>query len=219
MNESYRYSNNNVKNKTDYLTIFTVVGMIALGIISLVGYFLINNYINKRYYGVEEEKITLLKEYNDIDNYSFKLSLYYTNDDNVVIDAIGNYNKKSNLEECNFMYGKDEYNVKTDYNTGVVSIYDGNNVLISSSKTNAKYTLNLENIITKIRNESDDAVDLGDNHYSVKIDTNKFLDDIYADVYVKDGFITKVRYDLSNVLSSSGYKKYIVIFELYDYNS
>ena len=216
MNESYRY-NNNVKNKTDYLTIFTIVGIIVLGIISLVVYLLINNFAYKRYYG-EEEKITTLKGYNDIDNYSFKMSLYYTKNDNVVIDAVGNYNKKNNIEEYNFMYGEDEYNVKTDYNTGIVSVYGGNNVLISSSKTNAKYTLNLENIITKIRNESDDEVDLGVDHYSVKIDTNKFIDDIYADVYVKDGFITKVRYDLSSVLSNDGYKKYIVIFELYDYN-
>ena len=85
-------------------------------------------------------------------------------------------------------------------------------VIISS-----KYTLNLEDIITKIKNDSEDVDNLNDGHYYVR--TGMIMgNSVYADVYTKNGYVTKVEYDLTNHFRTEGYSKYKVSFDLYNYN-
>jgi len=220
MNNNYININNTIN--TDHkensfgllLLVLIVIFILFVSIMLLASE---SSKINKDYSSTNETYDSIV-DYDNILNYEFTMLLDFVEDTNIIIDAVGFYDKSNNMEEFTFIYNSKAYNVKTNYKTKEVFIFNDEGSLIKRTKTNANFTLNIENLIYKIKNNNSDVVDLGDGHYSIKINTNFYPDDIYADVYVKDGFILKVKYDLTNLLKDEGYKKYVVIFELYNYN-
>lgn len=224
MNDVYNYSNNINNNgnptlpKKSNTGIVVVITLILVAVVTFLVFGLVKDY--KKEEPPESDPVIEIKSYDSIKNYSFSMNLDYIKDNNVNIGVIGVANISKNIEEINFVYNLDTYYIYTDYSTGKVFVYDTNNTLLEEKKTTSKYTLNLEDIINKIRSDSDDVVDFNDGHYSVKIDLSvPTSSSVYADVYTENGYITEVKYDLTNILRNDGYSKYNVSFKLYNYNN
>lgn len=212
------YKNNDIKN---FFIILAVVLLIVSFIAILIFYSFSGKNENKKKENDPEEKEEVeqvLVNYSDINNYSFNMTLDFMKDSTVVIEAVGFYDKNTNSEEYSFKYNGATYKIITFYSTGNVLVYDNNGLAIKRYSTEGKYTLNLESIINKINNKDSYVTNIEDNRYYVKIDTNNYLDDIFADVTIENGYIKNIKFDLSNLLSSEGYKNYIVSYDLYDYN-
>jgi len=212
------YKNNDIKN---FFIILAVVLLIVSFIAILIFYSFSGKNENKKKENDPEEKEEVeqsLVNYSDINNYSFNMTLDFMKDSTVVIEAVGFYDKNTNSEEYSFKYNGATYKIVTFYSTGNVLVYDNNGLVIKRYSTEGKYTLNLESIINKINNKDSYVTNIEDNRYYVKIDTNNYLDDIFADVTIENGYIKNIKFDLSNLLSSEGYKNYIVSYDLYDYN-
>ena len=79
-----------------------------------------------------------------------------------------------------------------------------------------------DDIINKINNNSSDVTVLSDNHYSVKIDYESgdmSYSDVYADVYVTDGYVSKLSYDLTSMFASEGFTKFTIDIQITDFNA
>lgn len=212
------YKNNDIKN---FFIILAVVLLIVSFIAILIFYSFSSKIADNKKENDPEEKEEVeqvLVNYSDINNYSFNMTLDFMKDSTVVIEAVGFYDKNTNSEEYSFKYNGATYKIITFYSTGNVLVYDNNGLAIKRYSTEGKYTLNLESIINKINNKDSYITKIENNHYYVKIDTNNYLDDIFADVTIENGYIKNIKFDLSNLLSSEGYKNYIVSYDLYDYN-
>lgn len=221
MNDMYNYNNiNNNGNPTlpkkNNTGIIVAICLILIVAVSLLTFQVVKD-MKKDISDKVKESVIELKSYDSIKNYTFRMNLDYIKGNNVYITADGVANISKNIEEINFIHNSDSYYIYTNYNTGLVSIYNSNNVLIKEKTTDAKYTLNLEDIITKIKNNSEDVDNLNDGHYYVR--TGMIMgNSVYADVYTKNGYVTKVEYDLTNHFRTEGYSKYKVSFDLYNYN-
>lgn len=222
MNDMYNYSNNINNNgnptlpKKNNTGIIVAICLILVAAVTFLVFEVVKE-MKKEIPDKEKEPIIELKSYESIKNYTFTMDLDYLKGNYVYITAEGVANISKNIEEINFIHNSDSYYIYTNYNTGIVSIYNSNNVLIKEKTTDAKYTLNLEDIITKIRDNSVDVDNLSDGHYYVRTGMIRG-NSVYADVYTKNGYVTKVEYDLTNHLSFDGYSKYKVSFKLYNYN-
>jgi len=109
----------------------------------------------------------------------------------------------------------------SDYTLGYVYTSD-DKVKWDKDAATGTESINLEDIIEKINNKSSDVNVLGKDHYSVKIDFENGdvkYGGVYADVQVANGYITKLYYDLTSVVSNEGYDKLTIDFKLSDFNT
>ncbi len=170
----------------------------------------------------EENKLYAFSEYK---NYKFKMDM--------VMVAEGMEIKTSSNGTADVTHGTDYmetvatvmgYSATTytysDYTNGYTYSSE-DKITWESETTTGTESINLEDIINKINNKSDDVTVLSDNHYSVKIDYESgdmSYSNVYADVYVTNGYISKLGYDLTSVVASEGFTKFTVDIQISDFN-
>ena len=173
----------------------------------------------------EEDDSTKLHAFSEYKNYKFKMDM--------VMVADGMEIKTSSNGVADVTHGTDYmetvatvmgYSATTytysDYTNGYTYSSE-DKVNWESEATTGTESINLDDIINKINSNSNDVTVLSDNHYSVKIDYESgdmAYSGVYADVYVTNGYISKLSYDLTSVVASEGFTKFTVDFQLSDFN-
>jgi len=171
------------------------------------------------------ETSNILKEFNQYQNYKFTMdmTLGYM-DENISTSSNGIADVKNKTDYMVTSVSYDNYTEKTysysDYNSGkVYSSTDQKTWTVD--KTEGTESINLDDIINKINTKDNDVTTIGDNHYSVKVDFDSQdmkYEGVYADVYVTNGYITKLSYDLTSIVAGTGYSKFTIDIRLSDFN-
>ena len=174
----------------------------------------------------DEEDTTKLYAFSEYKNYKFKMDM--------VMVADGMEIKTSSTGTADVTHGTDYMETVATvmgYSATTYSYSDYTNGYTYSSEdkitwetdtTTGTESINLVDIINKINSNSSDVTVLSDNHYSVKIDYESgdmSYSDVYADVYVTDGYVSKLSYDLTSVVASEGFTKFTIDIQITDFNA
>lgn len=174
----------------------------------------------------DEEDTTKLYAFSEYKNYKFKMDM--------VMVADGMEIKTSSTGTADVTHGTDYMETVATvmgYSATTYSYSDYTNGYTYSSEdkitwetdtTTGTESINLDDIINKINSNSSDVTVLSDNHYSVKIDYESgdmSYSDVYADVYVTDGYVSKLSYDLTSVVASEGFTKFTIDIQITDFNA
>lgn len=229
----------NVPNKNNKTLIIVIVAVIA--VIGIVAALVVPGMLDKdkddkkndkdvveeKEEDKEEEKdSSKLYAFSEYKNYKFKMDM--------VMVADGMEIKTSSNGTADVTHGTDYMETVatvmgmsvttytySDYTNGYTYSSE-DKVTWESDTTTGTESINLDDIIDKINNKSSDVTDLGNNHYSVKIDYESgdvSYDNVYADVYVTDGYVSSLKYDLTSVVASEGFTKFTIDIQITDFNA
>ncbi len=172
---------------------------------------------------VKDEKV---KEYSEYNNYKVKMNitaeyLGYT----ITADSEGTVDVKNSTDyletktnsagEISYAYTYDDYIAGISYSsTDKINWY--------RSETEGTESVNLDDLIEKINNKSDDVTSLGNGEYEVDMaveDSGMNYGSVPVKVKTTNGFISRLEYDFTPIYSSFGYTKYIITMDLSDFNT
>lgn len=173
----------------------------------------------------EEKKDEKIREYSEYKNYKLKMNITasylgytITAESNGSVDVLNNTDyletKTEAAGDVSYSYTYD------DYTTGV-SYTSTDKVAWYSEETSGTESVNLDDLIEKINNKSDDVTVLGNGKYEVEMkvdETGAIPGSIPVEVQVTDGYITNLVYDLTSIYSSYGYSQYVLTMELSNFN-
>lgn len=175
----------------------------------------------------KEEDNVKLHAFSTYENYTFTMDMV------MEMDVDGSVLKVSSYAE-----GKADVKNRTDYmvtkvttlgETGTQYSYNdlaAGYTYLSEDQVNwtsekitegADETIELEAIINKINNNDPDVTKEADGHYRVKADFEEYQD-VFAEVYVSDGYVTRLYYDLTSIGASEGFSKFTVDMKLSKFN-
>lgn len=175
--------------------------------------------------GEKEKETTLVHSFSDYQNYKFSMDIVMTyNGTTITTSSSGTADVKNATDYMVTVVKYGGYSVTSysysDYNAGF-NYTSTDKKTWEAQPTEGDESIKLDSIIDKINSGSTDVTTLGEGHYSVKVDLETegtVYDNVYADVYVTNGYITKLSYDLTNLVASEGYTAFTIDFKLSDFN-
>ena len=174
----------------------------------------------------DEEDTTKLYAFSEYKNYKFKMDMVMVADGmEIKTSSTGTADVTHSTDYMETVATVMGYSATTysysDYTNGYTYSSE-DKITWESDTTTGTESINLDDIINKINSNSSDVTVLSDNHYSVKIDYESgdmSYSDVYADVYVTDGYVSKLSYDLTSVVASEGFTKFTIDIQITDFNA
>lgn len=225
--------NNNNKKSNNVLLI--IICIVIIGLFVGGGFFVFKTIFNAAEEVVEEtEKDSVIEKeeldtkvhaFSEYQNYKFVMNMsIVASEMEVTTSSNGIADVKNSTDYMETTATASGYSATSysysDYEEGY-SYSSDDKVTWDRDETTGTESINLSEIIDKINNEDNDVTVLGDNHYSVKIDYESgdvSYNGVYADVYVTNGYISKLYYDLTSVVASEGFSKFTIDIQLSDFN-
>ena len=181
---------------------------------------------NKEEEKPEEVKDEKVKEYSEYNNYKIKMNitaeyLGYT----ITADSEGKIDVKNNtdyLETKTSSAGEISYTYTYDDYTAGISYSSTDKVTWYKSVTSGTESVNLDDLIEKINNKSEDVTSLGNGEYEVDMaveDSGIDYGSVPVKVKTTNGYISSLVYDFTSIYSSYGYTKYVITIDLSDFNT
>lgn len=184
--------------------------------------------------GEKEDDVIKDNEFNTkFDNYRMKATSTITMSgmETIAISegVVDEKNQKQYLKTTTTVMGIDVVTeTYSDFNNGIT--YTSVPFTSTWEKSNgASEFVDLANMMVTFE-ENGDVTKVSDNHYKIKMSpsdiegllssndtTGAISRDIYVDAYVNNGYITKLEYDFSGMIS--GIEKYIMVIEFFDFNN
>lgn len=233
VNNGYNSTNNGMPpKKNNTMTIIIVIVailLVAVGVCAIMqaSSDVSDTVVEEKEKHEEEDKqdTTKLHEFSEYENYNFTMDITmgymgYT----LVTTSSGTADVKNSTDyiETTMTY---EGQVSTSYAyDNYINGYtytSSDKVKWEVSETEGTESIKLTEIITKINNKDTDVTELGNGHYSVKVDfesDGEVYNGVYADVYTSNGYITRLSYDLTSMFASQGYSEFTIAFKLSDFN-
>ena len=174
----------------------------------------------------DEEDTTKLYAFSEYKNYKFKMDMVMVADGmEIKTSSNGTADVTHSTDYMETVATVMGYSATTysysDYAKGYTYSSE-DKITWETDTTTGTESINLDDIISKINSNSSDVTVLSDNHYSVKIDYESgdmSYSDVYADVYVTDGYVSKLSYDLTSVVASEGFTKFTIDIQITDFNT
>ncbi|MBE6150319.1 MAG: hypothetical protein E7162_00675 [Firmicutes bacterium] len=174
----------------------------------------------------DEEDTTKLYAFSEYKNYKFKMDMVMVADGmEIKTSSTGTADVTHSTDYMETVATVMGYSATTysysDYTNGYTYSSE-DKITWETDTTTGTESINLDDIINKINSNSSDVTVLSDNHYSVKIDYESgdmSYSDVYADVYVTDGYVSKLSYDLTSVVASEGFTKFTIDIQITDFNA
>ncbi len=173
----------------------------------------------------KEESNSSVVEFSKYENYNFEMTMKLgVSGSTVTTYSVGTADVKNRTDKMkttatNGVNSVVSYSY-TDYKTNT-SYTSEDNINWKEEKITGTDTINLKPIIDKINSNSKDVKVLGEGHYNVVVDFDQAIGQysgILADVYVSNGYITKLSYDLSSLMETEGYDQFYIEISLKDFN-
>ena len=174
----------------------------------------------------DKEDTTKLYAFSEYKNYKFKMDMVMVADGmEIKTSSTGTADVTHSTDYMETVATVMGYSATTysysDYTNGYTYSSE-DKITWETDTTTGTESINLDDIINKINSNSSDVTVLSDNHYSVKIDYESgdmSYSDVYADVYVTDGYVSKLSYDLTSVVASEGFTKFTIDIQITDFNA
>ena len=108
-----------------------------------------------------------------------------------------------------------------DFNSKIQYYKDGEDGWYSETIEDGAEPFDLEDIITKINNKDSGVVYQGNGVYLVDIEVEgeDSTETVVSNVYVENGYITNITYDLTEFYRSYGISKYLIEIDFSDFNN